>query len=103
MTTKLLVVYPKPKDEAEFARRYEAEHLPMAARLLTGVTKVVTTKVLGSPSGPAAVHWISEVIFESPKALKDCAATEGAQKTYGHAVEISTGGAPQFLIAESAS
>jgi len=34
------------------------------------------------------------------KALQECAALPGAQKTLAHAVEISTGGAPQFMIME---
>jgi hypothetical protein len=34
------------------------------------------------------------------KALQKCAALPGAQKTLANAVEISTGGAPHFMIVE---
>jgi hypothetical protein len=34
------------------------------------------------------------------KALQECAASPGAQKTLANAVEISTGGAPHFMIME---
>jgi hypothetical protein len=34
------------------------------------------------------------------KALQECAALPGAQKTMAHAVEISTGGTPHFMILE---
>ena len=32
--------------------------------------------------------------------LEDCLYSVGGQETAGHAVEISTGGAPVFLLAE---
>jgi hypothetical protein len=34
------------------------------------------------------------------KAVQECAATPGAQKTLANAVEISTGGVPHFMILE---
>jgi hypothetical protein len=34
------------------------------------------------------------------KAIQECAALPGAQKTMAHAVEISTGGAPHFMVVE---
>jgi hypothetical protein len=37
------------------------------------------------------------------EALQACAASESGQETLGHAVEISSGGAPIFLIAEEES
>jgi len=45
-------------------------------------------------------HRIAEVYFPSMEALEACLNSPGGQETAGHAVEISTGGAPVFLIAE---
>jgi hypothetical protein len=42
----------------------------------------------------------AEVSFPTLKALQECAALPGAQKTMANAVEISTGGPPHFMILE---
>src|SRR5690242_9199973 len=62
---KLIVMYPPPTDVAAFERRYMDEHVPMAVQKLQGKTKIVATKVLGSPQGKAAFHRIVEVHFPS--------------------------------------
>lgn len=41
-----------------------------------------------------------EVYFPSMQALEACAASEGGKEALAHAVKISTGGAPIFLVAE---
>jgi hypothetical protein len=43
---------------------------------------------------------VAEIHFSSKEALKACAASEGGKETLAHAVRISTGSAPIFLIAE---
>jgi len=58
------------------------------------------TKVLGSPQGTPAFHRIVEIHFPSMDALQACAASEGGKQTIAHAVSISSGGAPTFLVAE---
>ena len=98
MSASLFVIYPPPADPALFDRQYANDHLPLAAKNLTGVTKVVTHAVVGTPSGPSPYYRITEVVFDSMDALQTCAATPGAAKTFGHAREMSTGGAPLFLI-----
>ncbi len=46
---KLMVMYPPPKDVQAFERLYLDEHVPMAVKQLAGKTKLVATKVQGSP------------------------------------------------------
>jgi uncharacterized protein (TIGR02118 family) len=99
-TAKLVVMYPMPKNVEAFDKIYQSEHVPMAVEKLRGKTKIVATKVLASPQGPAPFHRIVEVHFPSMQALEECAASEGGMQTLAHAVKISTGGAPVFLIAE---
>ena len=100
MAVKFLVLYPKPKDQDQFDRRYEQEHLPMGKANLAGATGLASYRILGSAAGPAPYARLTEVTFPSMQAVQDCAALPGAQKTLANAVEISTGGAPHFMIVE---
>jgi uncharacterized protein (TIGR02118 family) len=100
MTVKLIVMYPRPKDVQAFETVYKGEHAPLAVEKLTGKTRIVATRVLGSPSGKPAFHRIAEIHFPSMQALEACAASEGGKETLANAVSISTGGTPTFLIAE---
>jgi uncharacterized protein (TIGR02118 family) len=100
---KLIVMYPRPRDIEEFEKVYQKEHVPMAVEKLKGKTKLVATKVTGSPSGTAPFYRIAEVHFPSMEALQACAASEGGKETIGHAVQISSGGPPVMMIAEEES
>ncbi len=97
---KFLVIYPRPTDIETFEKRYQQEHVPLAVEKLVGKTKLVASKVTGSPQGTPPFYRIAEIHFPSLEALKACAATEGAKEAFAHAAAISTGGAPIFLIAE---
>src|SRR4051794_29616670 len=100
---KLVVMYPRPKDVDAFEKVYQAEHVPMAVQKLSGKTKLVATKVVGSPQGTAPFYRIAEVHFPSMEALQACAASQGGQETIGHAMKISSGGPPVIMIAEEQS
>ena len=76
------------------------DHVPMAVGKLAGKTKLVATRVLGSPNGKPPFHRIAEIHFPSMEALEACAASEGGKQTLANAVSISSGGAPVFLVAE---
>ena len=99
-SAKLIVIYPQPKDVGVFEQVYQNEHVPMAVEKLAGKTKIAASKVVGSPQGTPAFYRIVEVHFPSMQALQKCAASEGAKLTLGHAVSISSGGPPIFLVAE---
>lgn len=100
MAVKLVVIYPRPRDIQAFETVYNRDHVPMAVEKLVGKTKIVATRVLGSPQGKPAFHRITEVHFRSMEALEACAASEGGKQTLANAVSISSGGAPLFLVAE---
>ena len=97
---KLVVIYPRPQDVEAFERVYANEHVPLAVAKLGGKTKIVATKVLGSPQGVPLFYRIVEVYFPSMQGLEACASSEGGKEALAHAVKISTGGAPIFLVAE---
>ena len=98
--TKLVVIYPRPKDIESFEKVYLTEHVPLAVENLIGKTKIVTTKITSSPQGVPSFYRIVEVYFPSISALESCAETMGAQLTLAHAAKISTGGPPLILIAD---
>ena len=100
MAVKLVVIYPCPKDVEAFEAVYNREHVPMAVAKLAGKTKIVATRVLGSPAAEPPFHRIAEIYFPSMEALEQCAASEGGKQTIGNAVSISSGGVPAFLVAE---
>jgi uncharacterized protein (TIGR02118 family) len=99
-SAKLIVIYSQPKDVQAFEQAYQKEHVPMAVEKLAGKTKIVASKVVGSPQGTPAFYRIAEVHFPSMQALRECAASEGAKLTLDHAASISSGGPPIFLVAE---
>ena len=72
----------------------------MAVSKLEGKSKMVATKVIASPQGVPAFYRIAEVYFPSMDALQKCAGSAGGKETLAHAVSISSGGPPTFLIAE---
>src|SRR5216683_4347138 len=100
MAVKLVVIYPRPRDVEAFETVYNRDHVPMAVAKLAGKTKLVATRVLGSPNGKPPFHRIAEIHFPSMEALETCVASAGGQETRAHAVAISTGGAPIRLVAE---
>ena len=99
---KVLVLYPTPKDVQAFDRAYTQDHAPMVTpKMFKGLTTFVASKVLGTPDGsPPPYHRIAELHFPSMDALKAAAASPSAQQVIAHAVSISTGGVPVFLVAE---
>jgi uncharacterized protein (TIGR02118 family) len=99
---KIVVLYPQPADVSEFERAYTQDHVPLVdSAKLPGLTKFVATKFVGTPSGEAPpFHRMAELHFSSLQALQECVQTEGAQQAVQHAVQISTGGLPVFMVAE---
>lgn len=98
---KFMVMYPRPEDIEAFEKLYQEEHVPMAVEKLAGKTKFIATKILATPEGtPPPFYRIAEVHFPSLEALQACAQSAGGKETLAHAVKISSGGAPVFLVAE---
>jgi uncharacterized protein (TIGR02118 family) len=102
MGVKLVVIYPAPKDASAFERAYAQDHAPMVTpQTFPGLKKFVASKIVGTADGsPAPFARVAELHFASMDALKAAAGSAGAQKAVAHAIEISTGGKPFFLVAE---
>jgi uncharacterized protein (TIGR02118 family) len=99
---KIVVLYPAPRDLAAFERAYTQDHAPMVTpQNFTGLTRFVASKIIGTPDGSAPpFHRIAELHFPSLAVLQAAAASASAQKAVAHAVAISSGGTPVFLVAE---
>ena len=100
---KVVVIYPRPLDEAAFEAAYKNEHLPMAEQKLNGMTRLVTTKVLASPDGKVSAYRLAEVHFASMDDLNKCVESASGQEVIAHAGKISTGGPPILLVCEEES
>src|SRR5262249_20400089 len=83
-----------------FEQAYLDEHLPLAQQL---PAKMMQTEVIRSTAaGDAApYHRIAELHFEDLQSLQQCAQTQEGKAALEHAVKISSGGKPHFLILES--
>src|ERR1700730_15007542 len=100
---KLVVIYPRPVDEAAFEAAYANQHIPMAEEKLKGMTRLVATKVLSSPQGPVTTYRLAEVHFPSIEDLNKWAESDGGKEVIAHAMKISTGGPPIMLVCEEES
>lgn len=99
---KLVVLYPTPSDPDAFERAYTREHVPMVtAENFTGMTKFVAAKITGTADGSRAPFArIAELHFPSLEVLQSAAGGAPAQRAVAHAISISSGGPPLFLIAD---
>ncbi len=97
---KVVIIYPRPQDEQAFERAYLSEHVPMVEGKLKGLTRLVLTKVTGSPQGKIAAYRIAEAYFPSMDDLEKSIASDGGQEVIAHAQTISSGGQPLILFCE---
>lgn len=97
---KIVVLYPPPADVDAFEKVYTEDHAPMVTtENFPGLTRFVASRVVGTPDGSAPpFHRIAELHFPSLTALQDAAAAAGAQQAVAHALSISSGGTPTFLV-----
>jgi uncharacterized protein (TIGR02118 family) len=99
---KVIVLYPTPRDVNAFERAYAQDHVPMVTpETFKGMTKFVASRIVGTPDGsPAPFCRVAELHFPSMEVLQAAAASSSAQKAVAHAISISSGGKPVFLVAE---
>jgi uncharacterized protein (TIGR02118 family) len=99
---KIVVLYPTPRDAQAFERAYTVDHSPMVTpQAFKGLKRLVAAKIVGTPDGsPPPFQRIAELHFASMDALQAAASSAAAQKVVAHAVSISSGGKPVFLVAE---
>jgi uncharacterized protein (TIGR02118 family) len=101
-SAKVIVLYPTPRDVNAFERVYTQEHVPMVtAQNFKGIQKFVASRVVGTADGTAPPFYrLAELHFPSLEALQAAAGSASAQEVVAHAISISSGGKPVFLVAE---
>ncbi len=72
----------------------------MVEQKLKGLTRLVLTKVTGSPQGKIAAYRIAEVYFSSMADLQTIIESDAGKEVMAHAQTISSGGPPLVLICE---
>jgi uncharacterized protein (TIGR02118 family) len=97
---KVVIIYPRPQDEQAFERAYLEEHVPMVENKLKGLTRLILTKVTGSPQGKIAAYRIAEAYFSSMPDLQKIMESDAGKEVMAHAQTISSGGPPLVLICE---
>jgi uncharacterized protein (TIGR02118 family) len=97
---KVVVIYPRPQDEQGFETTYLEQHVPLVEQKLKGMTRLVLTKVTGSPQGRVSAFRIAEMYFSSMSDLNACIESDAGKEVIAHAQAISSGGPPLFLICE---
>jgi uncharacterized protein (TIGR02118 family) len=100
---KVVIIYPRPQDEQAFEKAYLTEHVPLVESKLKGLTRLVLTKVTGSPQGKIAAYRLAEAYFSSMADLQACVDSDGGKEVIAHAQTISSGGQPLILICEEES
>ena len=66
---KLVVLYKKPENVAEFDKRYFESHLPIANKI-PGLKKVEVSRFTGAPMGEVPYHLMAELYFDNMEALQ---------------------------------
>ena len=102
-TAKLVLIFPRPQDEAAFEQVYRDVHMPMVEDKLKGLNRFVATRIVSSPVGQTRTYRIAEVHFSDMKALKACMDSEACKEVLEHAKSISSGGPPIVLVCEEES
>ena len=97
---KIVVLYPRPTDVAAFEEAYLGEHVPLAAEKIAGKTKFDFARVVNATATEPPYHRVTEIHFPTMEALQLSLADAGTQEAAAHAVSMSTGGPPIFLICE---
>src|SRR5580704_5458826 len=97
---KVVIIYPRPQDEQAFEKTYLNEHVPLVESKLKGLTRLVLTKVAGSPQGKIAAYRIAEAYFSSMDDLQKSFESDGGKEVVAHAQTISSGGPPLILFCE---
>ena len=66
--TKLIALYRKPSDVAEFDSHYNSVHTPLV-RKYPGLRKLEITRITGAPIGETKYHLLCEMYFDSKDAM----------------------------------
>lgn len=98
---KLIIQFPHPRDVYAFDRVFKEEFVPLVAEKLEGKTKIITTTAIPNVHHVLPVyHRSTKVYFPSITEMLVSFQSDAGKEVLAYAAEISTGGTPNFIIAE---
>jgi len=65
---KLVALYRKPADTADFDKHYFDVHIPLVQKF-PGLRKLEVTRVTGAPIGESKFHLVAEMYFDSRESM----------------------------------
>jgi uncharacterized protein (TIGR02118 family) len=96
---KLIVLYPYPKDTAQFDRDYEAHLKLLDEKSRPDGLPYTVTRIQAAADGSQAPYYRMFVAtFPSMEMLQKVMSTPELQEVAADAVRISTGGPPVMMI-----
>ena len=98
MSIKLIVLYPRPIDEAVFEQVYHDQHMRLMRRLITPAERTPTYRV--RLPGAAPFYRMAEVHFDSLAELEAFASSDEGKGARRSSEAVSTGGKPVVLVCE---
>jgi uncharacterized protein (TIGR02118 family) len=72
--TKLIALYRKPPDTAEFERHFDRIHTPLLKKC-PGLRKLEITRITGAPIGEAKYFLMAEMYFDNNDAMNGALAS----------------------------
>ena len=98
---KLMVLYPKPTDVAQFDKDYQ-DHLQLLHEKVNisddAPLPYTVTKFFPNPERPPAYYQVFIMKFASAEALQQAMSTSGMQEVAADAARISSGGPPVVMV-----
>jgi uncharacterized protein (TIGR02118 family) len=90
---EVVVLYKMPKDPAAFDKYYAETHIPLAKKL-PGLRKYqVSQGPVATPAGPAGLHLIAILTFDSMAAVQNAFGSAEGQATAADVPKFASGGA----------
>jgi uncharacterized protein (TIGR02118 family) len=89
----VVVLYKTPKDVAAFDKYYAATHIPLAKKM-PGLRKYqVSRGPVATPAGPAGIHLIATLTFDSMEAVQKAFGSAEGRATAADVANFASGGA----------
>ena len=98
---KLLVLYKTPTDAAAFDRYYAETHIPLAKKIPGLRHYEISRGPVATPAGPAGVHLVATLTFDSVAALQAGLGSPKGQAAAGDLGNFASGGV-DLLVYETA-
>lgn len=95
---KLVVLYKTPTDKAAFDRYYQATHIPLAKKIPGLKRYDISNGAVATPAGPADVHLVATLHFESMADLQSALGSAEGQAAAGDLANFANGGADMYMF-----